>query len=197
MTRSKLTVGGRGFTLIEMLVVLLIFSLLSIMSYRGLSAILDAREHVTREADKWQRVTRFFTRFEQDISVVLRRPVRTSSGTLPAWQADPNRSGKPYLEFSRATASESDNPFRLAYLQNDKQEIEMLMWPSLDLAPGIVPQRYAVLSGVARLELKYLSSGLVWVDSWPEVRDQELIPRAVEVRLVLTSGEEIVRVFAL
>lgn len=197
MKPSKLIVGARGFTLIELLVVLLIFSLLSIMSYRGLSAILDAREHVTREAEKWQRVTRFFTRFEQDVSLVLKRQVRTSSGTLPAWRGDPNSRGATYLEFSRATASDSDNPFRLAYSLNNRQEIELLMWPSLDLAPGIVPQRYAVLTGVTRLELKYLSSELAWVDSWPQVRDQELTPRAVEVRLVLTSGEEIVRVFGL
>ena len=38
--------GTRGFTLIEIMTALLVLSLLALMSYRGLGAVLDAREHV-------------------------------------------------------------------------------------------------------------------------------------------------------
>lgn len=193
----SLRAGKRGFTLIEMLVVLLIFSLLSIMAYRGLSAILDAREHVTREAEKWQRLTRFFARFEQDVSLAMRRPVRTSSGTLPGWMANPDSRRAAYLEFSRAAAGASDTPLRIAYSLNGDHQIELLMWPGLDVAPGIVPQRYVVFSGVAQLEFTYLDDSLNWVDAWPQVLNQEALPRAVQVRIVLDSGEDVVRVFAL
>lgn len=187
----------RGFTLIEMLVVLLIFSLLSIMAYRGLSAILDAREHVSREAEKWQHLTRFFARFEQDASLAMRRPVRTSSGLLPAWMADPDLRRAAYLEFSRAAAGEGDAPLRVGYTLNGNHQIELLLWSSLDVAPGAVPQRYVVYSGVSQLEFTYLDESRNWVDAWPQVGNPETLPRAVQVRIVLDSGEDIVRVFAL
>lgn len=48
--------AARGFTLIEVLTALLVLSLLALMSYRGLSAVLDAREHVRAETEKWRRV---------------------------------------------------------------------------------------------------------------------------------------------
>ena len=80
----------RGFTLIELLIALLILSVLALMSYRGLGAVLDAREHVTREADQWRRVAAFVDRFERDVKLAAPRPVRSASGTAPAWRGNPD-----------------------------------------------------------------------------------------------------------
>ena len=57
----------RGFTLIELLTALIILSLLALMSYRGLDAVLDSREYVKRETEKWRRVTLFLDRFGRDV----------------------------------------------------------------------------------------------------------------------------------
>ncbi|MGA8006850.1 MAG: prepilin-type N-terminal cleavage/methylation domain-containing protein, partial [Burkholderiales bacterium] len=62
-----------GFTLVELLAALLVLSLLALMSYRGLGAVLDAREHVGGEADKWRRVAAFFARFERDVELAAPR----------------------------------------------------------------------------------------------------------------------------
>jgi general secretion pathway protein J len=88
----------RGFTLIEILSALLILSLLALMSYRGLGAVLDAREHTRYETEKWRRVSAFFARFERDVQLAAPRPVRatsssssnaaTSSGIAPAWRGE-------------------------------------------------------------------------------------------------------------
>jgi hypothetical protein len=48
-----------------------------------------------------------------------------------------------------------------------------------------------------RFELQYLASDLKWVAAWPASERDLSIPRAVQVRIVIASGEEIVRVFAL
>jgi general secretion pathway protein J len=42
-----------GFTLIELLSALLILSLVAVMSFRGLAAVLDARDRVAQETEKW------------------------------------------------------------------------------------------------------------------------------------------------
>jgi general secretion pathway protein J len=187
-----------GFTLVELLVVLLIFSLLALMSYRGLGAVLDAREHVKQETEKWRRVSAFFSRFERDVHLAERRPVRNALASAPAWRGDPGAQHLPYLEFSRfASADGVDTGVRLAYTLNSQQEIELWLWPGLDVAPGTAPQRYPVLSGVGTFELKYLNAGLVWVDIWPTDGDMSSLPKAVQVRIVLDTTEEIVRVFAL
>jgi general secretion pathway protein J len=187
-----------GFTLIELLAALLILSALALMSYRGLGAVLDAREHVTRETDKWRRVASFISRFERDVQMAAPRPVRSASGPAPAWRGIPDATSEPLLEFSRFASVEGmDSARRLAYRLNDRQEIELWLWPSPDIAPGTLPTRYPVLRGVSIFELQYLNARLAWLDAWPGSAADPPLPQAVRLRMVLASGEEIVRVFAL
>ena len=76
----------RGFTLIELLTALLILSLLALMSYRGLGAVLDAREHVRQETEKWRSVAAFFARFERDVQLAAPRPVLAARRAAPRVQ---------------------------------------------------------------------------------------------------------------
>ena len=196
--KSGADVRPDGFTLIELLAALLILSALALMSYRGLGAVLDAREHVTRETDKWRRVASFFARFERDVQLAAPRPVRSASGTAPAWRGTPGATPEPRLEFSRFASVEGmDKPRRLAYRLNERQEVEIWLWPGLDISPDTQPARYAVLTGVKAFELQYLNTSLAWVDVWPGSLADAPIPRAVRLRIVLASGEEILRVIAM
>jgi len=188
----------RGFTLIELLTALLILSALALMSYRGLGAVLDAREHVAKETDKWRRVAAFFARFERDIQLAAPRPVRNVSGIAAAWLGRPDGTQDPIVEFSRfASSGGVDTPRRLGYRLNDKAEIELWLWPGLDIAPDSLPARYPVLAGVKEFDVQYLNSDLVWANVWPVSRLALPIPSAVRLRVLLESGEELVRIFAL
>jgi general secretion pathway protein J len=174
---------ARGFTLIELMCALLILSLLALMSFRGLGAVLDARDHVRQETDKWRGVAAFLSRFQRDLLLSAPRPVRAAAGRL---------------EFSRFAAAEDiDTPRRVAYVLNGNREIELWLWPGFDAAPDAQAARYPVLAAVALFELQYLDGELAWVDAWPRSERDPPLPRAVRLRVVLASGEELVRVFAL
>lgn len=187
-----------GFTLIELLAALLILSALALMSYRGLGAVLDSRDHVARETDKWRRVAAFFARFERDVQLAAPRPVRFATGEAPAWRGLPDGTSEPRLEFSRFASVEGlDSARRLAYRLNESQEIELWLWPGLDIAPGTLPARYPVLTGVTVFDPQYLDDSFTWLDVWPTSETDPAIPLAVRLRIVLASGEEIVRVYGL
>ncbi len=187
-----------GFTLIEVLTALLILSVLALMSYRGLGAVLDARAHVTGETEKWRRVTAFFARFERDVQLAAPRRVRIASGEAPAWLGRLESSPDPRLEFSRFASIEGiDVARRVAYRLNEKQEIELWLWPTLDIPPTAVPARYVVLAGVTTLDVQYLNADFAWVNEWPTSRLDPPIPLAVRLRIVLASKEELVRLYAL
>jgi general secretion pathway protein J len=173
----------RGFTLIELMSALLILSLLAVMSFRGLAAVLDARDQVQQETEKWKRVAAFFARFQRDVQLSAPRPVHADAGRL---------------EFSRfATAEGVDAPRRVAYRLNQNREIELWLWPGLEAAPDDRPARYVVLAKVAQFELQYLAADLAWVDAWPRSERDAALPQALRLRLVLASGEELLRVFSL
>jgi general secretion pathway protein J len=173
----------RGFTLIELLSALLILSLLALMSFRGLGAVLDSREHVRQETEKWRSVAAFFSRFQRDVQLSAPRPVLAAAGRF---------------EFSRLAAAEGiDAPRRVGYRLNDSREIELSLWPAFEPAPEAQPTRYPLLAAVAEFQLQYLGSELAWVDAWPRTERDPPLPQAVRLRVVLASGEELVRVFSL
>jgi general secretion pathway protein J len=172
-----------GFTLIELMCALLILSLLALMSFRGLSAVLDARDHVRQETEKWRAVAAFFSRFQRDVQLSAPRPLRAAAGRL---------------ELSRFAAAEGvDTPRRIAYELNENREIELWLWPGFDAEPDAQPARYPVLAAVTQFELQYLDPDLKWIDAWPRSERDPPLPRALRLRIVLASGEEVVRVFAL
>lgn len=186
-----------GFTLIELLTALLILSLLAVMSWRGLDAVLDTRERVLGETGKWQAVAAFCTRFERDLGMAAPRPVRRDGGDAPAWIARPAGQDGPRLELSRFASSEGvDAPRRIAYTLNDQRQLELWLWPGLDAAPGEQPARYPVLADVDALELDYLDATQAWVPAWPATPASAPLPRAVRLQIVLGTGETILRVFA-
>jgi len=190
----------RGFTLIELLTALFILSLLALMSYRSLGAVLDARAQVTQEVEKWRRVAAFLARFEQDVQLAAPRPVRSPGGDVPAWLGKTDSPRGLRLEFSRfATVEGMDSPRRIGYGLNDKGEIELWLWQGLDVPPNVMamPARYPVLRNVTQLEIQYLAADLAWSNAWPISPRDATLPRAVRLRFKLASGEAIVRIVAL
>jgi type II secretion system protein J len=180
-----------------MLTALLILALLSLLCYRGLSSVLDARARVADESTRWRAVAAFFDRFAADVHLAAPYGSRTADGELPAWTGA-GAPGTARLEFSRfATAGGLEAPRRLAYILTGRGDIELWLWPTPDPAPTVVPARYPVLSGVKAFDLAYLGADLVWRDNWPLPAGDRAVPRAVRVRVVLTTGETILRVFAL
>lgn len=196
MRRAK---HANGFTLIEVLVTLLLLAALALMSYRSLDVVLTARDRVNAETGKWQQIGAFIDRFKQDVQLAAPYTVRGAGAMLPAWQgrtAD-DLSG-PALEFSRfASVVGQDRLRRVAYALNSQGEIELWLWPGLNLAPDTEPARYVVLSGVTDAVFEYMSADLLWIPVWPLVPTDAAIPRAVRLQLVMDSGETIVRLIVL
>lgn len=193
----------RGFTLVELLVALVILTLLSVAGYRGLDAVLQARERVAVETRKWQHLAFFFSRMGQDIAQAIKRPVRNAEGVgqLAAWLGNAVTVGEDDAEliFTRAGVPDQgmalQGPQRIGY-RFEQGNIVLLRWPALDQAPRTKPARYTVLEGVREFKLRYLDASGVWQFQWQPTQ-KDLLPVAVEVQLTLTGGELITRVFAL
>lgn len=189
-----------GFTLIEILVALAIFGIMSAIGYRGLTAVLEARVHLGAYNDKWRDTSLFFARFERDLASIAPRPVKDVTGrTTPAFIGQKIAIGDnaAQIEFTRSgwTSGDSaaDDLQRLGYRLRD-QHIEVLIWPVLDQAPRSAPAAYTVLDAVKAFEIRYLDENGQWLSSWTNLARP---PEAVEASLTLLSGERVTRLVAL
>jgi general secretion pathway protein J len=190
--------NSRGFTLVELLVALAIFAIMSAFAYRGLSAMLDSREALQAESRKWRDVTLFVGRIERDLAAVLDRTAVGASGlpqspvssALEGTQREGlalTRSGSPLQENALAA------PQRIAW-RFTAGRIERLTWSGVDIAPRETPNAVPVLSSVAGLAFRFLDPRGDWRPGWGLPGSNERLPAAVEVTLTLASGERIVRV---
>ncbi len=193
-----------GFTLIELLIALLVFSLLAIAGYRGLDALLQTRAHLDQETRKYQVLSRFFVRMDEQFAQVSNRPVRTANGMVQAsWVGYPAAGSgleDAQLMFTRTGGADAvgglRQPQRVGYrLRNNA--IQLLRWDVLDQAPASKPVEDTVLEGVREFNLRYLSQAMVWEKQWAVISAITPPPRAVEVEVVLLTGEKVVRIFSL
>jgi len=189
-----------GFTLVEVLLALAIFCVITILAYRATASLTEGEARLSAEARRWRTLEALFTRFEADIRQAVPRASRAGPRIEPAWLALPaDGAGNAALVFTRAGAEFADDPGiagqRIGYRLRGRA-VEIAYWPQLDNAADIQPAVYTLVDGVTGFRIAYLGVAGAWRDSWP-VQGESALPRAVRVELALATGETIERWFAL
>jgi len=178
-----------GFTLLELLVALAIFSLLAVMSYGGLRTVLEQESVTTQEAGQLARLQKLYLIMQRDLEQVVPRTVRDEYG-----ESQPALVGADTLQLTRDGWS---NP--LAYPRSTLQrvgyvyETDQLVrysWVVLDRAQDSVPLRQPLSDEISAMQLRYLDKQNEWRTQWPDPQAgldtgkvSEDLPRAVEVTL--------------
>jgi general secretion pathway protein J len=183
------TRGMRGFTLLEMLIALAIFSLLAVMSYSGLSAVLEQQFRTETEADHLAGLQKAYLIMQRDIEQVVTRPVRDEYGEELAPLV-----GDLTLEFTRAGWS---NPLghprstlqRVAWSYEDRQ-LRRYVWQVLDRAQDSQPVDQLLMENIEYMQIRYLLAADEWKEQWPELIENPdpnavpaVLPGAVEVTI--------------
>ncbi len=199
---------ARGFTLLEILVAIAVFAIMSAMAYRGLSAVLETRKQLEAEQQKWRDVVLLFARMEQDFSTALKRPIRnTSDQTVAAFVGKPDPLGDDgQVVFTRmgfaGQRGALSAPQRMGYRFRDNK-LEHLSWPVLDQGTRTEPAIGTLIGNVRDAGFRFLEykpDGSQWQPRWPLAGtdpNEAPLPAALEVSITLLTGENLKRVFLL
>ncbi|MBW6520651.1 MAG: type II secretion system minor pseudopilin GspJ [Desulfoarculaceae bacterium] len=194
-----------GFTLLEILVAMAIFAVISVMTFHGLQAILKTREDMDLEGDRLASLQRVMIMMSRDFEQIVARRIRDEyGGQQPALLCQ--ALAEKTVEFSRggwrnpATLARSSIQ-RVSYRFIDRSIVRE-SWPVLDRAVATKPLSQTVLTGVDDFRLRFLDRDEEWQTSWPpEAReasnDQRMLPQAIEVTLDLEDWGTIHRLFLL
>jgi general secretion pathway protein J len=190
----------RAFTLVELLVALAIFALISAFAYRGLAVLMESRAHLERDSRKWRDLALFVGRFERDVQACLDRPAVGPSGTPQAPISSLLDVGgattSTGLAVTRAGASLYANalaaPQRVGYRLAEGR-VERLAWPAVDAAPRAQVDATPVLEDVRALAFRFLDRSQEWRREWALPANQGM-PLAVEMTVEMAGGERIVRI---
>jgi len=191
-----------GFTLLEVLIALVVFAVLTLIAYQGLSRIADTKVRLDAEAQHWRAYSLVLDRFDEDATQVMARSWRDEGGTLQPpvrGGAEAVNAGQPALELIRAARGR--DPYHVAYRLQQGQ-LQLLQWDSLDLAPRAKPQVYRLMDDVTRFEVWFLDANNVWQPNWPARQPGQLgvtmtPPRGLRILLALHGEAPVERIYAL
>lgn len=177
-----------AFTLVEVLVALLVAAIVSVMSFRGIDALIMAETRLEEHSTQWVAVHRFFNTLETDLRLALPRPGRDAGGTSQPAMVGLAAPGVPFgaqLALMQSSASANPPIRRIAYRFSEGR-IELLRWTSADLSPYGEPHVLLVLEGVRHFSIRYQGIDTVWRDVWQPNNPIEL-PRGFEVQLEMSD----------
>ncbi len=181
-----------GFTLVELLVALAIFALISVAGVTLLRSGSDTQLAVKQRLEDLSRTNRLANAMESDLAQAVARPVRDTAGQpVPAFiQSDTAIPGT-LFGFVRGGWSNFDEApraglQRVAYVLDGKA-LKRLGWPMLDgAAPG---EAATILEDVSAAAVRFRDEAGEWRSDWT-ANDANALPRAIELRLTLDGKPE-------
>ncbi|OAO01302.1 type II secretion system protein GspJ [Sphingomonadales bacterium EhC05] len=172
-----------GFTLVEMMVALFVFSLLSVAGVVMLRSAVDSDETTAQNLSEMAEVQRFVSLIEADLSQAVARTYRDDTGQVRAAFSSETGSGDAaFLKFIRGGQSNLNgesrsNLERVEYRIKDGR-MERLRYQATD--GGEISEPAILLTDVTDLQIRYRTKRGQWAGRW-EVERLSDLPRAVEL----------------
>ncbi len=195
--------GSKGFTLIEVLVAMVVFGVLTILAYMSLGQTLANADMLTERMQRLQSVQRTMRYLSNDLAAASPRPVRHELGDSyrPAVMvsvANDFALAVTHGGWSNPAGLPRSTQQRSVYLLEDGK-LFRVYYNVLDSTFSNNAISTEILGGVERLEFRLLQDNGDQTNQWPPagVRGasaERLRPRAVEIILTLEGEGEIRRI---
>lgn len=191
-----------GFTLVEVLIAVAVFGIMTVLAYATLGQTLDSVEFLGDRYERLKALQRTIRVIDGDLQQLSPRPIRDplTDATAAALRAEPG--GGFALELSRMgwnnpAGLKRSNQQRVAY-RLEEDVLVRVHWLAMDPSLAEEPVRAELIDGVESLVVRYLGANGEWSAEWPPAgRNNPAAassrPRAVEVLLTLYGEGEIRR----
>ncbi len=200
----------QGFTLLELLVAIVIFAIMSVMAYGGLNDMIKSSEIARQSLQRLQQLQQAIIVISRDINQIRPRSIRNNYGTRQSFlttNADPDN----LITFTRGgrlnpAGLKRSSMLRIAYRFTEHKLIR-LQWPFLDRAPGTEPRKSTLLDHLDKVSLRFMDQKGAWHEQWPPLNSTTTAgnvpnPKApkllgIEVNLTLTDWGKIRRLYVI
>ncbi|MCE4057114.1 type II secretion system minor pseudopilin GspJ [Pseudomonas sp. Au-Pse12] len=183
----------RGFTLLEVVVAIAIFSLLGLATYQLLDRVMRSDQRIQTQEQQLRHLQRALGLLERDLIQAQRHALKDDHSQSQALVSQPQglrvlRGGwRNPLEFPRSDLLQANHRLSDGEWLRETQGLE----------PGSISQAQSLLSGVELIHLRFIDGQGQAHDSWPVGSQALSLPAAVDIALNAPGYPNIRRVILL
>ena len=214
MSNSNSQTKQLGFTLLEMVVAVAIFAVISTISYTSLIRFFDQSQKIEAAHNRLEQIQKLFSLMEQDIRYLVARPVQYNNSTYAAMEVYTNRpvftGEKMQFTTSRPTPLNrmAQTNFRVSWRLND-DAVYRYSWKELDIKDRVLGDSDPELQHIQRIasEIESFEISLQLNDGEEDANafneqaftndfDENLyaLPKLVKITVKTKSGRDYYRV---
>ncbi len=191
-----------GFTLIEVLVSISIFSILSALAYGALNQSLSTSDKLLEKIDRNQDIQRGIRIIEQDLMQLAKRPIRSEIGNTEINALTTNKVNGYAVEFSRhgwanRLGSKRSTLQRVAYNHIDNKLIRY-HWNVLDKTYSNQINTNELFDNLNEVTFLFMKDNNEWIKEWPPIEviqdeSRSILPNAIKITFMFNDLGEIYR----
>ena len=174
-----------GFTLLELLISMVIFSTMSLMAYAGLNSVLVSNRVTQEQEEALKGLQRTMMFLEKDIRQLAARPRHADYGESLAALQTADLELTAVLEFTRQgnpnPAEKMRSSLQRVRYVLDKGELQRWSWSIVDHLDA-KPIKMPLMSDVEKIGFRFLATNLQWQTDWV-VAKKALLPKAIEINI--------------
>lgn len=187
-----------GFTLVEILVSLFIFTILALMMTGGLHTVISAQSGAERSAERLRQLQIVFVRMSRDIEQTVNRPVKTTNGQdASAFYGTPK--GFAFTHGGLAGQEKQHQVLQRAQYIFSRNGLWRMVWDVLDQAANSPkPNQRQMLENVSDARFEYLDEKNVFRKDWPvNGSSNQPLPRAVKMSLTIAGWGTVRQIYVI
>jgi general secretion pathway protein J len=195
--------AGQGFTLIEVLIAMAIFAILSVLAYGGLNSVMASKEQTEQSLIRLKQLQLTMSKLQRDIEQTVNRDGKDELGG-PLWKMAASADSNLVLDLTRngwrnPAGLTRSHLQRVAYRLDEDRLIRMT-WPFVDRAQDSQANEIVLIDNIIAVELRFYDRQGETTDNWPTADAQAsgapiTLPAAVEVSLEMGDWGKVVRIF--
>ena len=193
--RNKLS----GFTLLEILIALFIFTIVSVIMASGLHSVLNSQAATEKKANSFAEIQMAVLLISRDMEQAINRPITNAKNILEGGMVGGPRS----VTFTHAGLHNPEGELQRSTLQRvryfiEKNELTRETWEVLDQSAKTESVSRVLLNSAEDLHFEYLDEKRQFQKNWPPADKQNAgLPRAIRMNLTLKNWGKISQIYLL
>jgi general secretion pathway protein J len=190
----------RGFTLLELLIAVSIFTIMAALAYGGLRLMLNGSNLLEQSANELDSLQKAFLYIQQDLEQIVPRSVRDEFGTREEALHSGLSDGVLYLTRGGVNGTiRGGADLRRVEYHVIEGTLVRLVWSVLDRVQDSKSTRLQLMDGVQAITLRFMENDTSdsWQDYWPpgSAASKSTLPKAVEITIQTERFGAVSRLF--